>query len=135
MPMPMQPAPQKTPIGVAILGVLTILSGLALLGVGGLFVVAAFVVGVGVPYGGIAGALIGVIGAVFLLFGIIAIAAGVGLIRLRSWAWWLAMIVAVITLLGSLPFVGAFWFLTAFELLIVVYLVIVKKHFGRRAGM
>jgi hypothetical protein len=133
--MPMPPARRTTPIGVAILGVLTILSGLALLAVGGLLVVAAFFVGVSVPYAGVAGAFLGVIGAVFLIFAIIAMAAGVGLIRLRSWAWWLTMIVAVLTLLGSLPFVAAFWFLTAFELLLIIYLVIVKKHFGRPAGM
>ncbi len=135
MPMPPAPAPRKTPIGVIILGVLTILSGLALVAVGGVFVLAAFfAVGAG-PVGGIFAAIFGIIGAIILIFGIIAILAGVGLIRLRPWAWWLAMIVAVLAFLSSLADVGSLWYVTVLELVIIVYLVVVKKEFGRPAGM
>ena len=131
--MPPMQGPQKTPIGVIILGVLTILSGLALIGVGGLLVVAAFFsAGAGGAIGGLFGAIFGIIGAILLLFGIIAILAGVGLIRLRPWAWWLTMIVSVLSLLGSLAAITTSWPVAVLELIIIIYLVVVKKHFGPR---
>jgi lysylphosphatidylglycerol synthetase-like protein (DUF2156 family) len=137
MAMPPMAAPRKTPIGVIILGVLTILSGLALLGVGAILVIAAFFAGAaGGAVGGLIGAILGIVGAVFVIFGLIAILSGVGLIRLRPWAWWLTMIGAILTFLGSLAAVTAYWYITVFELIIIIYLVIVKKEFGPRpAGM
>lgn len=134
--MPMA-APRKTPIGVIILGVLTILSGLGLLGLGAVLVMGAFfVAGGGGQVGGMLGAILGVVGAAFVIFGLIAILAGVGLIRLRPWAWWLTMIVTVLSLLGSLAALSTAWYLTVLDLIIIIYLVVVKKEFGPRpAGM
>ncbi len=96
---------------------------------------AFFIAGVGGSVGGHLGAILGIVGAVFVIFGIIAILAGVGLIRLRPWAWWLTMIVAVLSFLGSLAAVTTYYYITALEL-IIIYLVIMRKHFGPRpAGM
>jgi hypothetical protein len=137
MAMPSMPSPRKTPIGVLILGILTILSGLGLVAIGGLLAVAAFITaGAGGPIGGMFGALFGIIAVLILIFGIIAILSGVGLIRLRPWAWWLTMIVSVLSLLSSLADISTLWYFTILELVIIIYLVIVKKHFGARpAGM
>ena len=137
MPMPAAPATRKTPIGVLILGILVILAGIGLLAVGGLLFAAAFLMaGAGSQVGGLFGAILGIIGAVFVIFGIIAVLAGVGLIRLRPWAWMLTMIIAVLSFLGSLAAVTTYWYLTVLWLVIIVYLVIVRKEFrSRPAGM
>jgi hypothetical protein len=46
------------------------------------------------------------------------------------------MIGAVLAFLGSLAAVTAYWYITVFELIIIIYLVVVKKEFGPRpAGM
>src|SRR5205823_12356396 len=95
-------APTRSrPIGVTILAVLTILGGVLLLLLG--IVVVAFsslLVGVGLPLGfGLTGS---VLGAIILIFGIIWIAVGSGLLNLRPWAWWLAIIVMVLSIVGSI---------------------------------
>src|SRR5690242_9902553 len=86
MPMPMPTAPRKTPIGVLILGILVIIAGIGLLAIGGLFVAGAAMVGGGGAVGGLFAGLFLIIGAVFVIFGLIAVLAGVGLIKLRPWA-------------------------------------------------
>src|SRR5256885_16490275 len=93
-------APTRSrPIGVTILAILTILVGglLLLLGI----VVIAFsslLVGVGLPLGfGLTGSILG---AIVLIFGIVWIAVGSGLLNLRSWAWWLAFIGIVLSVFG-----------------------------------
>src|SRR5256886_13428285 len=92
---------RSRPIGVTILAVLTILGGVLLLLLG--IVVIAFsslLVGVGLPLGfGLTGS---VLGAIVLIFGIIWIAVGSGLLNLRPWAWWLAIIVMVLSIVGSI---------------------------------
>ena len=135
MPMPPAPARRKTPIGVLILGILTILLGIGTLGLGALLIIGGSMLAVGGgPIGGAFGALIGIFGGILAIFGIIAIVAGVGLIKLRGWAWWLTMIVGILSLLSSLA--TGQWYLAAVWLIIVVYLVVVKKEFGARpAGM
>src|SRR5438552_15110031 len=95
-------APTRSrPIGVTILAVLTILGGVLLLLLG--IVVIAFsslLVGVGLPLGfGLTGSILG---ALVLIFGIVWIAVGSGLLNLRSWAWWLAIIVMVLSVVASI---------------------------------
>lgn len=133
MPMPMMAAPRKTPIGVAVLGVLTLLIGIGTLGIGALIALGSGVLAIGGgPLGGALGAFGAVIGGVIAIFGLIAILTGVGLIRLRGWAWWLTMIIGVLSLLGGLA--SGLWPLAAIWLLIVVYLIVVKKEFGAQPG-
>src|SRR5204862_6451993 len=95
-------APTRSrPIGVTILAVLTILGGVLLLLLG--IVVVAFsslLVGVGLPLGfGLTGS---VLGAIVLIFGIIWIAGGSGLLNLRPWAWSLGIIGMVLSSVGSI---------------------------------
>src|SRR5947199_10771355 len=111
------------PIGVTILAVLTILGGVLLLLLG--IVVVAFsslLVGVGLPLGfGLTGS---VLGAIVLIFGIIWVAVGSGLLNLRPWAWWLAIIVMVLTIIGS---IGSP--ITAIHPgRILLYLILVRRH-------
>ena len=73
---------------------------------------------------------------IFVIFGIIAVLSGVGLIRLRPWAWMLTMIIAVLSFLSSLAAVTTYWYLTVLWLVIIIYLFVVKKEFrSRPAGM
>jgi len=118
-------APTRSrPIGVTILAVLTILGGVLLLLLG--IVVIAFsslLVGVGLPLGfGLSGSILG---AIVLIFGIIWIAVGSGLLNLRSWAWWLAIIVMVLSIIGSITAPIA----AILPGLILVYLILVRQHF------
>lgn len=128
MPPPMRP---NRPLGVAILAILTVifgiiglLGGLVILGFSGL----GFAMGLG-PLAAFGAA----VGAIILIFGLIAIVAGLGLWSLRPWAWWLAVIVAVVQLLFNgltLNFTLVLW------LIILVYLLAVRGNFtARPAGM
>jgi len=109
---------------VTILAVLTILGGVLLLLLG--IVVVAFsslLVGVGLPLGfGLTGS---VLGAIVLIFGITWIAVGSGLLNLRPWAWWLAIIVMVLSIVGSIGSPIS----ALIPGLILVYLILVRHHF------
>ncbi len=125
--------PPRRPIGVAILAILSFLAGLAEIVVGlGLMAVSAMSGAVIDPsvYGPLA-AFIGVIGAVLLLLGIVTMAVAIGLWRMRSWAWWVAIIVNVISILVA---IGTYsWYGLVLPLIIVIYLVVVRDKFGFRA--
>ena len=120
---PAAPTPSR-PIGVTILAVLTILGGVLLLLLG--IVVIAFsslLVGVGLPLGfGLTGSILG---SLVLIFGIVWIAVGSGLLHLRSWAWWLAIMVMVLSVVGSITVPVA----AILPGLILVYLILVRRHF------
>ena len=132
-PAYMQPMRPTRPAGVAILaiitiiiGILTFFGGLALIGigtVGAIFNVqlpAAFAIGIGV---------------LATLLGLVAIAAGIGLWRLRTWAWWLTIIIGVVSIISSgvqIALGGFAWVGLVLWLIIVVYLIAVRKHFVAR---
>lgn len=129
------PPPPRRPIGIAILAVLVVLFGVLTLLVGLLALLGAAVLGaVGLGPLGVFAALFG---GLILLFGIIGIVAGLGLWRLRGWAWWLAFLVALLEVLLAVPTFPASSVTLAIWLLVLVYLIAVKKHFGppRPVGM
>src|SRR2546426_2530084 len=116
--------PPSRPIGVTLLAVLTILLGVLIVGLGLLFIVAPLIlVGVGLPLA--FGLAAGVIGAIVLVFGLIWIGVGVGLLHLRGWAWWLAVIVMVLSIVGSV----ASPITAVIPALILIYLIVVRHHF------
>lgn len=120
------------PAGVAILAIITVLigiftffGGLALIGIGTVGAIfniqlpAAFTIGIGV---------------LATLLGLVAIAAGIGLWRLRRWAWWLAIIIGVVSIISSgvqIAVGGSAYVGLVLWLIIVVYLIAVRKHFMR----
>jgi len=117
---------RSRPIGVTILAVLTILAGIlfVLLGV----VILAFSAIAAVYLSVLLGGLGAIAGAVFLLIGIIILVAGFGLLHLRMWAWWLAMIAFILSLGAaavSANIIGA-----AVDFLLIIYLIVVRKHFA-----
>ncbi len=116
--------PATRPIGVSILAVLTILGGILIVLLGALFVVAPLVlVGFGLP--ALFGLAVSAIGAIVLVFGLLWIGVGVGLLHLRGWAWWLAVIVMVLSILGSITAP----ILAVLPGLILIYLIVVRHHF------
>ncbi len=118
------PPPQSRPIGVAILAILIILVGaILLLGAIGFLFLTGFAAIRGLPtFFGVAGATLGII---VLILALLFIGVGLGLWHLRSWAWWLAMIVLFIDIIGSLgdP-VGI-----VIPLILLIYLLLVRHHF------
>ena len=92
---PLPPVPRHRPIGVTILAVLTILAGIIFLLIG--VVIIAFSVVAAALFSSFIGGLGAIAGAILLVVGIIVLVAGFGLLRLRMWAWWLAMIAFAIT--------------------------------------
>jgi lysylphosphatidylglycerol synthetase-like protein (DUF2156 family) len=122
---PAAPAPTRSrPIGVTILAVLTILLGVIIVIAGIILLIAsALILGFGFPLAfGLSATVIG--GVVFVL-GVIWIAVGVGLLHLRGWAWWLAIIVMVLSIVGSIATPVA----AIIPGLILVYLILVRHHF------
>lgn len=124
MTYPGYPPRPSRPIGVAILAVLIVLVGAVfLLGAMGLFLLAGFATFRGLPsFFGLTGAILG---AVFLVLALIFIGVGLGLWHLRPWAWWLAIIVLLFSIVGSLTDpVGL-----VIPLILLIYLILVRQHF------
>jgi hypothetical protein len=123
-PIPATARPLHRPIIVAILAALVIIAGALVLIAGLLLALGLGLLG-GFAFGGV-GAVVGVaIGAVIVIVGAIMLIAGLGLWRLRSWAWWLTVIVVVIDLIGA-GLIGKI----ALGVLLV-YLIVVRKYFNQ----
>lgn len=116
--------PLRRPIGVAILAILTIVVGVLIFIAGLLLLVASsLLLGFGMPFSfGLAG---GFVGGIVVLVGLLWIGAGFGLWHLRGWAWWLAVIVMLLSILSNLATPA----LAILPVLILVYLVLVRHHF------
>lgn len=138
------PAPAKRPLGVTILAVLTIIFGLIGF-LGGILLVVVFAAAASLipaEYQAVA-ALLLALGALVTVISLLAMIAGVGLLRLRGWAWWLTMIVGILSIVSSIgtfilypigiPYSIVLW------IIILAYLVSVRRHFGigqaRPSGM
>lgn len=128
------------PIGVSILGALVVLAAivLGLAGIAGLIVgFASLIPGINLPTGSLfLGALL------YLVLAFVLFAAGVGLLMLRPWAWWLATLTALVALawqlLGiyyaggrSVPLTS--WASVVVTAIIFVYLLTVFRSFHRHA--
>ena len=121
-PPPPYAAPRR-PIGVAILAILVTLGGVVLLILAiGILALSGLVGLGGLPTFGMVGALAG---GIVLIFALVWIGVGLGLWHLRSWAWWHAVIVMVLSIVSSLATPAT----AVIPALILVYLILVRNHF------
>jgi hypothetical protein len=100
------------PTGIAILAILELIGGVIVLlaGIGLAALGGSLLTALGYPvFGGLA-ALIGgglaVIGGGLAVFGLVALGVGWGLWTGKGWAWWLAVILSILGVLGSLASVA-----------------------------
>jgi hypothetical protein len=111
------------PLGVTIICILNWIGAIALIAIGALFVL-----------GGLFIPLLAVIGAVFLVIGIVSFLVTFALWNLKMWAWWLVVILNVISIvsgIGSAVGYGDFSpiFGIILPVIIVIYLITVRDHF------
>src|SRR5712691_12366601 len=134
----------RRPLGITILAALVILAAIILILIG----IAAFVVGLAflVPGAPASGTPLILNGLLYFVIGVVLGAAGTGLMRMRPWAWGLALLAALVALvyLGYSVWqdsgAGRPVTLTAILTLTViaavfVYLLSVSRAFRRPAGM
>ena len=119
------PMPRTRPLGVTILAILTILVGIGLLLLGLLVIAVSTFITVFAPMFGLP--LIA-IGGLVLLVGILLLVSGFGLLKLRMWAWWLAIISFVLAGVSSI--LSGSYYAAVIEVLLIVYLIVVRKHFS-----
>ena len=132
-------APSQRPIGITILAALVILAGFALVVITGLAIFGVAVLGLGLPQAP-TGLLLQVLAIAFVL-SLILLASGIGLWRMKRWAWFLA----VLATLAGLGFQVYGWYIAGrpslttgdiivigLPVLIFIYLLAVSKYFGRR---
>src|SRR2546425_8548320 len=132
------------PVGISILGGLVVLGAviLVLIGIASFFVGLAFLFP-GTPFSGTTLILNGLL---YFAIGVVLGVAGSGLLRMRAWAWGLAILATLVTLVyvgytayqrstaGEQPSLSAI-FTLAIVGVILVYLLSVSRAFRRPAGM
>ena len=64
---------------------------------------------------------------IIFIVGLILTISGVGLWKLRMWAWTLAVIVLVFALIGQVT--GFSWFSFLIQIGLLIYLLVVREHF------
>lgn len=111
------------PLGVTIICILSWIGAIALIAIGALMVL-----------GGLFIPLLAVVGAVFLVIGIVSFLVTFALWNLKMWAWWLIVILNVISIvsgIGSAVVYGDFSpiFGIIIPVIIVIYLWTVRDHF------
>jgi hypothetical protein len=128
----------QRPLGVTILSILEIISGLFELGVGGLLLIAAGFVGGMMPegvsgFGGILAGILTAIGIVFIILGLFAFLITYGLWTGKGWAWALSLIFSIIGIILSILSLPTGIIGLIIEILILYYLTRphVKAFFGR----
>ena len=113
------------PIVVSILAILIILVGLLFLFLGVIGLIATYYVAFS-QFQSLAPVTL-TVSLILLVIGGIFMISGVGLWRLRLWAWALALIVVIFALLSEAIRFTAFSFII--ELVLLIYLLAVRKHF------
>lgn len=123
------------PLGVTVLGILVLLVS-AVLAVAGLLGIFASPLGL-IPGSGLnAGALFSG-GVLFVVLGVVLGISGAGLMQLRPWAWWLAMVTALAVLawtlyrvVGAIQYFHFEWYATiGIAAVLLGYLVTVRMFF------
>jgi lysylphosphatidylglycerol synthetase-like protein (DUF2156 family) len=130
--------PRQRPIGVTILAILSFLGGLFEIFAGlGMMALAAISGTIDPAVFGPLAAFMGIIGILLLILGLVTMVVAIGLWRMRAWAWWVAIIVNIVSL--AINAASYSWTGLVLPLIIVIYLVVIRDKFGigapKPAGM
>jgi len=111
------------PLGVTIICILSWIGAIALIAIGALAVIGGFFL-----------PLLFIVGAVFLIIGIVMFLVTFALWQLKMWAWWLIVILNIISIVSGIgsavatadfsPIIGII-----LPVIIVIYLWTVRDHF------
>ena len=134
----------RRPLGVTILGGLVALAAIVMILIG----IAAFVVGLAflVPGAPTSGTPLILNGLLYFVIGVVLGAAGTGLLRMRPWAWGLALLAALVTLVylgynvwqdsgAGRPITLTAILTLTLVAVVFIYLLGVSRAFRRPAGM
>ncbi|MFX1519636.1 MAG: hypothetical protein ACFFCD_06930 [Promethearchaeota archaeon] len=106
------------PIGVTIICILQWIGAIVLIALGALAAIAGLAGGYGWAF---------IAGAIMLILGIIMFFITFGLWQLKKWAWWITIILNVISIIFSAA--GGAFFGVIIPLIVLIYLIIVREHF------
>jgi hypothetical protein len=113
------------PLGVTILAVIIILTYSVIFIVGLLVLIWGITT---IPYIGAGGVAISLVGVVFLVWAFLRLSMGFGLLSLRRKAWRSAMLVFCIGLVIDI-FISRGQGQVLMDVIVIIYLLIVKRHF------
>jgi lysylphosphatidylglycerol synthetase-like protein (DUF2156 family) len=106
------------PIGVTILCILSWIGAIVLIAFGAI----AAIAGAGGGWGWLM-----LSGVAMLILGIVLFLITFGLWQLKKWAWWIAIILFIISIVFGV--VGAAYFGVIIPVICLIYLIIVREHF------
>ena len=125
---------QVRPTGVTILAILEIVSGIIAIVFGALFGALMGALGMGIDMmGKESGVIFGVIGVVTVSLGVISFVMAWGLLKGKSWAWTITLILTVISLIFDLPSMNVIGLIIDIVILYYLFRPHVKAYFGKGA--
>ena len=123
---------QVRPTGVTILAILEIISGIIAIAFALFF--GAMMGSMGSSMFGNGGAaIIGVIGGIVVVLGLISFVMAWGLLKGKSWAWTITLILTIISLIFDLPSMNIIGIIIDVIILYYLYRPHVKAYFGKSA--
>ena len=121
---------QVRPTGVTILAVLEIISGVIAIAFGVFFGALMGSIGMGMTGNGY-GAIMGMIGGFTVLLGVISFVMAWGLLKGKSWAWTITLILTIISFIFNLPSFNVVGLIINGLILYYLFRPHVKAYFGK----
>ncbi|WP_428325573.1 hypothetical protein [Nitrosopumilus sp.] len=120
------------PTGVTILAILVIISGISAIAFGSIFSVLVGFVGAS-AFDMISGTVMGIFSGAMIATGIVSFVMAWGLLKGKSWAWTLTIILTIISLIIDIPSMNVIGLVIDAVILYYLYRPHVKAYFGKNA--
>lgn len=130
--LPKSVSSQVRPTGVTILAVLEIISGVIAIAFGAFFGALVGSMGIGMM-GGDSGVIFGVVSGITVVIGAISFLMAWGLLKGKSWAWTITLILTIISLIFDLPSMNIIGLIIDIVILYYLFRPHVKAYFGKGA--
>ncbi|MCH9657889.1 hypothetical protein K0U27_04185 [archaeon] len=127
---------QTRPMGVTIIAVLEIISGIIAIAFGALFGALMGGIGMGVGssmMGGEFAGIFGIVGGITAVLGVISFVMAWGLLKGKSWAWTITLILTIISLIFDVPSMNVIGIIIDVIILYYLFRPHVKAYFGKGA--